>query len=140
MYAFQAERKFRMRNFGIAAITLLLAAAMAMAQTSQQTTDQSTTEKAKGAASSAVGAVKKGAETGYNKTREGVGKAFSATKNAVTGSSNNQTAEQNETSTGGTSQTATKRLPATASPLPLLGLLGLGAFSLGALRSRFLRG
>jgi cobalamin biosynthesis Mg chelatase CobN len=112
---------------------------MAMAQTSQSSSDQSTTEKAKGAASSVGSAVKKGAETGYNKTKEGAEKVYGKAKNAVTGS-HEQNTEGNQAGAGETSTTASSRLPHTASPLPLIGLLGLGAFSLGALRMRLFRG
>jgi cobalamin biosynthesis Mg chelatase CobN len=126
-----------MRKLVVATIPLLLVAAMAMAQTSSN--DQSTTEKAKGAASSVGSAVKKGAETGYDKTKEGAQKVYGKAKGAVTGS-NEQNTEANQTSTEGTSTTASGRLPHTASPLPLIGLLGLGAFSLGALRIRLFRG
>jgi cytoskeletal protein RodZ len=118
-----------MRKFGIATVLLLLAISVAVAQTSQE----STTEKAKGAASTVAGAVKKEAE----KTKEEAQKAYGATKNAVTGSSNNQTTEQTPAGTEGTSKTATARMPHTASPFPLIGLLGLGLFSLGALKRRF---
>ncbi len=124
-----------MRKLGITAALLLLSAAMAVGQTSQSSDQQSTTDKAKGAASSTAGAVKSGAETGYDKTKEGTEKAYGATKNAVTGSSD-QTTEQ-QTSTENTTTTANKKLPQTASPLPLLGLLGLGAFSVGAWKFRF---
>jgi cobalamin biosynthesis Mg chelatase CobN len=129
-----------MRKFGIATALLLLAAAIALAQTSQQS-GQSATDQAKGAASSAAGAVKSGAETGYNKTKEGAEKAYGAAKGIVTGSSSEQATGEGQTEqhqaagTEGTSQQAGK-LPKTASPLPLLGLLGLAALSLGAWKAR----
>jgi hypothetical protein len=89
----------------------------------------------------AAGAVKSGAETGYEKTEEGAEKAYGATKNAVTGSSSDQTGGQEqagsqESGTAGTSTKTGKKLPQTASPLPLLGLLGLGMFSFGTLSRR----
>jgi hypothetical protein len=126
-----------MRKFAIGAMLLVLAAVMALGQSSQQSSDQqSTTDQMKGAASSAGSAVKSGAETGYNKTKEGTEKAYGATKNAVTGSSSDQ---QNQSGNQGTSNTSGGKLPQSASPLPLLGLLGLGTFSLGVWKARWFR-
>jgi len=94
-----------MRKFGIGAVMLLLATAIAIAQTSPQSSDQqSTADQAKGTASSAAGAVKSGAETGVNKTEEGATKAAGAVeegasktagavKGAVTGSSGEQSGQ-----------------------------------------------
>ena len=130
-----------MRGFGIAAALLLLSCAMAMAQTSQPNDQQSTTDKAKDAASDAAGAVKSGVQTGANKTAEGAEKAYGAAKDAVTGPDSEQSGqEKDQSSTQPAEPTdakgSSRRLPQTASPLPFLGLLGLGTFSAGAWKSR----
>jgi flagellar biosynthesis/type III secretory pathway protein FliH len=122
-----------MRKFGLALLLLVFAAAMALAQNSQD--QQSTGDQAKGAVSGAAGAVKSGAQTGYNKTKEGAEKAYGATKGALTGNSNDQTTEQ-QTSTQTTTTTTHKKLPQTASPLPLLALLGMGSLSFGVWKAR----
>ena len=138
-----------MRKIGITTALLLLAAAMAVAQTS---TGQSAANQAQGAASgaagtaqsgasSAAGAVQSGAEKAGGAVKSGAETGYNKTKNAVTGNSD-QTSDQNqagtETGAGGT-ETGAGTMPKTASPLPLLGFLGLGAVSLGALRSRLFR-
>jgi hypothetical protein len=135
-----------MRRLGIAAVLFLFAASIAMAQTSQPSNDQqSTSDKTKGAVSGAAGTVQSGAETGYDKTKEGAEKAYGSAKDAATGSSSDQTGGQEQTGgqaqtgTEGTSTKAGKKLPQTASPLPLLGLLGLGIFSFGTLSTRWFR-
>lgn len=133
-----------MRKLAIGAVLFLLAATMSIAQT-PSSDQQSATDKAKGAASSTADTIKHGAETGASKTKEGAEKAYDATKNAVTGSSDQsgQTSEQSAQPSGqaqagaGATSTAGGHLPQTASPLPLLGLLGMGAFSLGAWKSRW---
>src|SRR6516164_5830867 len=121
-----------MRKFGIGAVMLLLATAIAIAQTSPQSSDQqSTADQAKGAASSAAGAVKSGAETGVSKTEEGAKKAadateegakkaYGTTKDAVTGSSeqSGQATGENQAGAQGASSTASGKLPQSASPLP----------------------
>ena len=123
-----------MRKIAMTTLLMLLASAMAFAQ--------SVGDQAQGAAQGAGSAVQNGAETGYNKTKEGAQKAYGATKNTLTGSSDQQnSSDQNQTDTTGTQGQAhhAGKLPQTASPLPLLGLLGLGATALGAWKRRWLR-
>src|SRR5581483_1621327 len=157
-------------------IVLFLFSAMAIAQsTNNQTqTTGSTgdnqaqgaqsqdTGGAKGAVSGAAGAVKHGAETGYEKTKEGAQTGYEDTKKgvkivyggakkAVTGSSSDQSAAQEQTGsnqedTANTSERSTaettaskSRLPQTASLLPLLGLLGIGSLGFSVWRSRLFR-
>ena len=132
-----------MRKLGIGAALLLWAATMSFARPAPQSSDQqSAADQAKGTASSAASTVKHGAETGANKTKEGAEKAYGAAKDAVTGHSNEQSgqaAEQGQAGAPATSSTSSGHLPQTASPLPLLSLLGVSAFSLGAWKSRWFR-
>ena len=76
-----------------------------------------------------------GAEATANKTEEGAKKAGNAVKNAVTGEPSGQTGQTAQ----GESATGSQKLPQSASPLPLLALLGLGSFSLGAWKARLFR-
>lgn len=53
-----------------------------------------------------------------------------------TSSDQNATSSQSGTATGTSGKSRNGKLPQTASPLPLLGLLGLGSLGAGLLRSR----
>ncbi len=125
-----------MRRLAITAVLLLLASAFAVAQQSASDQAQGAGSQAAGAASNAAGATKSGAESGYNKTKNAM-TGDSNDQNTSNDQNNNQTTEQ-QTNTQTTTSTAHKKLPQTASPLPLLGLLGLGTFSLGLWKARFL--
>jgi cobalamin biosynthesis Mg chelatase CobN len=92
-----------------------------------------------GAVTGAAKAVGKGTETGAKKT-----------KDFITGGSKDQdqtgTAAQGQTSgttsisdTSASAQAHGGKLPQSASPLPLLGLLGLGSVGFGVWRARFRR-
>jgi LPXTG-motif cell wall-anchored protein len=60
---------------------------------------------------------------------------MSSPAGSTSGTSGASTADQSAQSTDqtGNAQTANKRLPQTASPLPLVGLFGVGLLALGSL-------
>jgi len=148
-----------MKRLVITAV-LLMAPGLAIAQTDQP---QGTASQVGNDAKDAAGAVKKGAETGYSETKKGVETGYSETKKGVksvyggakkvvTGSPDSETAAQDQTSTTSTpdaapssstqeqnttTTTSSNRLPQTASPLPLLGMLGLSSVSFGLWKFRF---
>src|SRR5690348_350838 len=80
-------KEMSMRKLQMGTVILFLAATMPIAQARQSSDQQSAGDQAQGAASSAAGAVKQGAETGANKPKEGAQKAYGAAKDAVTGKS-----------------------------------------------------
>ena len=109
--------------------------------------------QAQQAGSDAADAAKQGAQAGYDKAKEGANSAVDATKKAVTGSSTDQNAGEGQNASqekqtgappagqagetaGTTSGAEHKHLPQTASPLPLLGLLGMGSLSFGLWKAR----
>jgi hypothetical protein len=166
-----SKGRLKMHKLGITAV-LLLFAGMAVAQATGSQTQgaasnaagqaqgaaSSAASQAQGAASSAAtgaqnaasqtaGAAQQGAQTGYEKTKQGASNAAGAATGAATG---DQSAGQDQTGaastagqTGGTAGTTTtganKGLPQSASPLPLLGLLGLGSLGFGVWKLRYFR-
>ena len=116
----------------------------------------SAADQTKGAASSAAGAVKHGAETGATKTEEGASDASHGAEN--TQMMDRRRADQSGTDSGAPArriklvaprpavtqqvarpQTVAVAIPHTATPLPLLGLLGLGGLSFGVWKARYFR-
>jgi hypothetical protein len=102
-------------------------------------------DSAQSTARDAAGAVEKGAKNGYEGTKKGVKKGVGAVEHAVTPSSSDQGTDQSSSATGQEQSTENgstrgrqggSELPQTATPLPLLGLLGIGSFGVGIWRLR----